>query len=113
MNNLNDLSNFFKEIPIQGIYGALAVAGGIARYLSSYASGQHFSFGILIASAFVSGFSGYMFALFGMTMGMPQPILFMMAGTGGFFGDQTMKFLMEWINQKTGTNIGNMNKDGV
>ena len=84
--------------PIQYIYGTVAIIGGVARYLNSYAIGQtHFSLGIFIASAFVSGFSGWMFAIMGISLHLPQEIVFMMAGTGGFFGDQTMKYIMEWI----------------
>lgn len=86
--------------PTQLIYGGLAVIGGVARYLNNYAEGNQFSFGILCASAFTSGFSGYMFALLGVTMGLPSPMLFMMAGVGGFFGDQTMKLVFEYLSKK-------------
>lgn len=90
----------FPIDPIQFIYGAIAVAGGIARYLNGVVSGQSFHFGILLASAFVSGFSGYMFALLGLSMNLPEPMLFILAGVGGFFGDQTMKLIMEVATQK-------------
>lgn len=89
-----------KHFPIEIIYGLFAVAGGIARYLNGYANGQSFHFGIFLASAFVAGFSGYMFALVGMSLNMPQGLLFMMAGTGGFFGEQTMKLIFEYIQKK-------------
>lgn len=88
------------KIPVEAVYGIIAIAGGIARYLNSFTAGQPFSLGVLFASAFVSGFSGYMFAIIGISMNLPSPILFMMAGVGGFSGDQTMKFLLEYLERK-------------
>jgi hypothetical protein len=89
-----------KEVPVEVIYGALAVTGGVARYLNSFVNGQKFKFSIFIASAVVAGFSGFMFALLGGTMNLPQPLISVMAGVGGFFGDQTLKFIMEYIVKK-------------
>ncbi len=86
----------FPIDPIQFVYGAVAICGGVARYLNSFSKGQPFNFGILLASSFFSGFSGYMFALIGLSMNLPEPILFIFAGIGGFFGDQTMKLVLEW-----------------
>lgn len=95
------LLSMFKTVePIQYIYGVIAIIGGMARYLTGYADGKHFSLGIFAASAFVSGFSGWMFALIGISMNMPQPVLFIMAGTGGFMGEQTMKLVVEWVQGK-------------
>ena len=79
------------------IYGAIAVCGGVARYLRSYIDGTPFSFGIFTASAFVSGFGGWMFATMGVSMDLPTSVLFVMAGTGGFFSDQTLKLIFEWV----------------
>lgn len=87
-----------KVESLQFVYGLVAICGGVARYLNSYASGkQHFSMPIFLASAFVSGFSGWMFAILGTSMQFPESIVYIMAGTGGFFGDQTMKFIMEYL----------------
>ena len=87
--------------PVTFSYGAIAILGGIARYLNSYTKdGSPFSVKVLAASTVVSGFSGYMFALVGLSLSMPEPILFIMAGAGGFFGDQTMKFVMEYVKIK-------------
>lgn len=93
------LKNFPIE-PVQFVWGVVAVCGGVARYLNSYTTGAPFKLSILLASAFVSGFSGYMFALLGTTMSLPEPMLFVMAGTGGFFGEQTMKLLIEYFTEK-------------
>ena len=94
-----------KNLPIEVVYGILAVAGGIARYLNSYVNGEKFKLRILIASAVVAGFSGFMFALLGETMNMPTSLLHIMAGVGGFFGEQSLKFIMEYITKKTPTPI--------
>lgn len=89
------------HFPIEILYGAIATAGGIARYLLSYTQGHKFSARIFIASAFVAGFSGYMFALLGESMNMPEQFIFMMAGVGGFAGEQTMKLLIEITANRT------------
>ncbi len=85
---------------LQWIYGLVAVFGGIARYLNGYVNGERFKFSILVASAFVAGFSGYMFAALGESLAMPQQMLFVMAGVGGFFGEQTMKFILEYTQKR-------------
>lgn len=91
---------FLKSFPIEWVYGIFAVVGGVSRYLNSYTKGEHFSWKIFLASAVVSGFSGFMFALVGDSMHLPYPIPQIMAGAGGFFGDQTMKLVYEWIQKK-------------
>ena len=90
-----------KDIPIEIIYGILAIAGGIARYLNSFVvEGQKFRFSILLASAFVAGFSGFMFALIGESLHLPLTMTHVMAGIGGFFGEQTLKFIFEMMQKK-------------
>ena len=91
----------FKHFPIEILYALIAVAGGIARYLNGFVNGVPFKLSIFLASAVVSGFSGLMFAYLGISMHLPAPFLYMMAGCGGFFGDQTMKFVMEYLTKKT------------
>lgn len=94
--------DFIKTIPIQIIYATVAIAGGCARYLNSYAEGQkHFKISIFLASGFVAGFSGLMFALMGDSMNLPNPLPNIMAGVGGFFGEQTMKLVMEYVSKKS------------
>ena len=89
-----------KHLPIELLFVAVAFFGGIARYLNSYTNGAPFKLGIFIASGLVAGFSGWMFALFGVSLQLPEPMLFVMAGTGGFFGEQTLKFIMEQLTKK-------------
>ncbi len=88
------------KIPPEIFYVILAMTGGIARYLNSFANGSPFKFSILIASAFMAGFSGLIFALFGEATGMPHTVQFIMAGLGGFFGEQTLKFVLERFIKK-------------
>lgn len=89
------------KFPIEIIYTIIAAAGGLARYLNGYTeNGVPFKFSVFAASAFVAGFSGLMFALVGDSLSMPNPIPHIMAGVGGFFGEQTMKFVMEYVNKK-------------
>ena len=88
---------FLKTLPIELFVVLIAVYAGFARYLSAYTNGTPFKVSIFLASGAVAGFTGYIFAVFGATMALPEPMLFVMAGIGGFFGEQTMKFVLESV----------------
>lgn len=88
------------EVFFQLVYGLIAICGGVARYLRGFVDGVPFSFGIFCASAFVSGFGGWIFALIGLSLNLPQFIVFAMAGTGGFFSDQALKLAFEYTSGK-------------
>lgn len=92
--------DFFDHIPLEVIYVTLAVIGGVARYFNGFINGEGFKFSVFCASAFVAGFSGYMFALLGDSLHLPSQMVHIMAGTGGFMGDQTLKFIMEYVSAK-------------
>jgi hypothetical protein len=98
---MEHLRYIVNNLPVEFIFVTLAVFGGCARYLNGFTNGVPFRFSIFIASGLVAGFSGYMFALLGTSLDFPQTMLFMMAGTGGFFGEQTLKFVMEYITHKS------------
>lgn len=89
-----------KHFTVEYIYVGLAFTGGMARYLNNYISGKPFSLSMLLASSIISAFSGLMFSLLGSALDMPINIQFMMAGLGGYFGDQTMKLLLEILKNK-------------
>lgn len=96
------INQIVKQLdPIYYIYGVIAICGGVARYLANYSKNREFNLSVLIASTFVSGFSGWMFAIMGMSLSLPQTMVFIMAGSGGFFGDQTMKLVMDYVKIKT------------
>ena len=78
--------DIFKNLPIEIMFVLIASFGGVARYLNGYANGVPFKLSVFIASAIVAGFSGWMFALFGKSMDFPHEMIYVMAGTGGFFG---------------------------
>jgi hypothetical protein len=84
----------------QFIYGVIAIFGGAARYLNGYVNGAPFSATIFFASLFVAGFSGWVFSLIGQSMQLPSSVLYGMAGVGGFFGEQSMKFALEFFTPK-------------
>jgi len=86
--------------PITFVYGFIAMFGGVARYLRGYVDGAPFSFSIFAASSFISGFGGWMFATLGESLVLPNALLFVMAGIGGFFSDQTLKFIFEYTQRK-------------
>jgi hypothetical protein len=89
--------DFLKQLPVEVLFVFIACFGGVARYLNGYTNGVPFKFGIFLASGVSAGFSGWVFASFGSTMNLPLEMLFVMAGTGGFFGEQTMKYVLESV----------------
>jgi len=91
----------FRNIPVEFFFVAVAIFGGVARYLNGYTNGVPFKLSVFCASGVVAGFSGWMFALFGTQLGLPSEMLFVMAGTGGFFGEQTMKLILEHVSKRS------------
>ncbi len=88
-----------KDVPVQVLYIFVASIGGMARYLNGYIGDKKFSIPVFMASAFMAGFSGLMFALVGDSLHLPAPMPHIMAGVGGFFGDQTLKLVMEFVSK--------------
>ncbi len=88
-----------SKFPIEMIYGTLAIAGGVVRYLSAYTRDGNFSIRVFFANALISGFSGYMFALLGESMNLPHTMLLIMAGTGGFMGTAAMDIVVEYLSK--------------
>ena len=88
-----------KDLPAQFIYIVVASVGGMARYLNEYREKGKFSIAMFAASSFAAGFSGLMFALTGVALSLPNPMPHIMAGVGGFFGDQTMKLVLEFASK--------------
>lgn len=90
-----------KHIPTEIFYIALAGVGGIAKYLSTYKQiNGRFAWGALLVASIVSGFSGYMFALFASSLQLPQQIVFMFAGMGGFMGEHALRLLGDFISNR-------------
>ncbi len=100
MEDLKIILSHIGHSPIEFVYAFLAIFGGVARYLNSFIKGEAFSLKVFFASMLVSGFSGYMFALMGISLHLPDPLPTLMAGTGGFFGDQAMKLILEYTSGK-------------
>lgn len=88
-----------KELPAHFIYILVASIGGMARYLNAYQASGKFSIFMFAASTFAAGFSGLMFAWVGDALSLPPPMPHIMAGVGGFFGDQTMKLVLEFASR--------------
>ena len=94
---------WIKHFPVEILYGLIAIFGGIARYLNSFANGgPPFRLSILFASTIAAGFSGFMFALLGESLNLPYPMPHIFAGLGGFFGEQTLKLMLEYANSRIG-----------
>lgn len=89
-----------ERFPIEWFYIVLAAAGGASRYLQQYVNGQPFSISIFSANIVLSGFSGFMFAVFGQTMNLPPQMLYVLAGVGGFMGANTLEFLSALLKAK-------------
>lgn len=102
MSSMKELTQFL-HVPVEILWGILAICGGVARYLNGVIEGRPFSIGVFFASVFISAFSGYMFALFGKTLQLGDMMVYMMAGLGGFFGEQTLKLIMESVSRRVAT----------
>jgi hypothetical protein len=82
-----------ENLPVEVLYVIIAAIGGGARYLSLYINGERFRLSMLCANLLLSGFSGFMFSLFGGSLGLESDIIYVMAGIGGFMGTETVKFI--------------------
>jgi len=90
--------DFLKSWP-ELAWVILAVMGGIARYLDSYLkSGDAPKFGMLLAHAMISGFSGYMVAQV-MLKFQPDWVL-IAAGIGGYLGTQGLDIITELLKKR-------------
>lgn len=82
-------------------WAAIAVLGGIARYLDSFLKGQTVpTWGRMVAHAFVSGFSGYMAAQ-AMLLVKPE-WAFIVAGVAGYLGTQALDIMADLIKKRAG-----------
>lgn len=91
---------FDSKPPVAVLYTLLAVAGGVANYLSAYLRGGDFDLRHLLAHAFVSGFSGLMFAQFATFLGVTGEVQFMFAGIGGFLGTKAVDIVADRIMER-------------
>jgi len=89
------------NVPLEYLIAFLALFGGVARYLNGYINGNGFKFSIFVSSIIVSGFGGLMFGLLGSSMDLPIVMVSMMSGMGGYFSEQTLKFVYEIVKGKT------------
>lgn len=90
-----------KHLPIEVIMALVSILGGIARYLNGYLNGGGFKLSLFISSIIVSGFGGLMFGWLGLSMSLPDSILFVMSGIGAYFSEQTLRFVYEIVKNKT------------
>lgn len=92
--------NFFDSIN-HYLWALFATIGGMAKYLDGYVRGTRApSFSHFFAQAFVSGFSGYMFANV-MVMYSPD-WAYIAAGLGGFMGTQALDWILDIVKAKAG-----------
>lgn len=85
----------------QYTWGLIAMVGGVVRYLDVYLkTGQPPSFGPAIATALVSGFSGYMTALFVIHYDPSWAVV--AAGVGGYLGTQGLDFVATTFKERFG-----------
>jgi len=75
--------------------------GGIARYLDTYLrTATTPKFGMLVANALVSGFSGYMVAQVALRVEPDWALV--AAGIGGYLGTQGLDWLSEVLKRRIG-----------
>lgn len=82
-------------------WAAIAVLGGVARYLDSFLKGgAPPTWTRLVAHAFVSGFSGYMVAQAALLI-KPE-WAFIAAGVAGYLGTQALDLTADLIKKRVG-----------
>lgn len=87
-----------KNLPVvEAAYALFAILGGVARYMAGYLKGEEFNMKHFIAHAFVSGFSGYIFAHLSGLVGLSSNSTFFVAGLGGFMGTKAIEMLLSKI----------------
>lgn len=95
----NTLFHLFQNSEIAWV--VLAMVGGVARYLDSYLKGSDVpKWGMMLAHALVSGFSGYMVAQVALKFQPDWALI--CAGIGGYLGTQGLDLLTEVVRRKFG-----------
>lgn len=74
---------------------ALSVAGGIAKNAKTYLDTGEFTIAKLFANILLAGFAGVMFAYAGSALNLPNNVLYIFAGIGGFMGHESIDYLYE------------------
>lgn len=100
MNPANSPEGFsLVKLGAEFIWVLVAMFGGIARYLDSYIrTGATPRWGLLIAHALVSGFSGYMVAQTVIQFSTQWALV--AAGVGGYLGTQGLDWLATILRDK-------------
>lgn len=92
--------NRVKNLPVvEAAYAIIAVVGGVARYLAGYLKGEKFNIYHFGAHAFVSGFSGYIFAHLSGLIGLNSNSVFFIAGLGGFMGTKAIELIIKRVDK--------------
>lgn len=93
--------DFINKIPVEVMYVTIAAIGGIARYLQNYLNDGKFAVRRFMASIVVSSFSGYMFYQFALhLLNIPDNMVGVFAGIGGWMGVEAMKVIDSLIVEK-------------
>lgn len=79
------------------LYSGLAALGGIAKHANEYLKTGKVAPKRLVASAFISGFSGLMFYNVAVSIGMDSNSIAVVSGIGGWMGNDGIKFIWEFI----------------
>jgi len=92
---------WFQKIPAELFYVILAAVGGTARYLQAYLNEGKFAIKHFCAHIVISAFSGYMFYQFAFNfLSLPETVIPVVAGLGGWMGVESMKMLEDWWRKK-------------
>lgn len=93
--------NFSFKFGTDIVWVLIAMAGGVARYLDVYLKGGDTPrFGLLLANALVSGFSGFMMVQFVLKFSPDWAII--AAGAGGYMGTQGLDWLAGQFKHRFG-----------
>ena len=92
---------WFGKVPAELFYVTVAAIGGVARYLQAYLNEGEFALRHFCAHVLISAFSGYMFYQFAINiLSLPETLIPVVAGLGGWMGVESMKMLEDWLRKK-------------
>lgn len=90
-----------RNVPTEVVWTIIAVAGGVAKHLSgAVARKEPWRPLILIAKAFISAFSGYMFAKTCTLLVSSQDWSTVAAGVGGYLGTEGVEYIVTIFRAK-------------
>lgn len=93
--------NELLELARAGLYGLLALIGGLVAYLSNTVGTETFAIKMLLIKGISSGFAGFLIGLLCIYFQVPSTLSYCISGTCGYMGAEiTIAFLRKFLVKK-------------